>query len=88
MKAGLITVPANAEPSGNGQAASDEDMEIEEGEALPPPPPPPPMAPSGPDMGPTRPPADYDAAAAYADPAAYQAYMESSVAYQAHLCYI
>ena len=81
-------MPANAEPSGNGHAAADEDMEIEEGEALPPPPPPPPMAPSGPDMGPARPPADYDAAAAYADPAAYQAYMESSVAYQARLCYI
>ena len=55
-------------------------MEIEEGEALPPPPPP---AAPGADMGPARPPADYDAAAAYADPAAYEAYLQSSVAYQA-----
>ena len=68
-----------AEPSGNGHAAGDEDMEIEDGEALPPPPPGP--AP-GADMGPARPPADYDAAAAYADPAAYEAYLQSSVAYQ------
>ena len=55
-------------------------MEIEDGEALPPPPPGP--AP-GADMGPARPPADYDAAAAYADPEAYEAYLQSSVAYQA-----
>lgn len=55
-------------------------MEIEDGEALPPPPPGP--AP-GADMRPARPPADYDAAAAYADPAAYEAYLQSSVAYQA-----
>ena len=55
-------------------------MEIEEGEALPPPPPP---AAPGADMGPARPPVDYDAAAAYADPAAYEAYLQSSVAYQA-----
>lgn len=88
LKAGLITVSVCVEPSKNGHAAADEDMEIEEGEALPPPPPPPPTAPPGPDMGPARPPADYDAAAAYADPAAYEAYMQSSVAYQASLCYI
>lgn len=55
-------------------------MEIEDGEALPPPPPGP--AP-GADMGPARPPAGYDAAAAYADPEAYEAYLQSSVAYQA-----
>ena len=73
-----------AEPSRNGHAAADEDMEIEEGEALPPPPPPPaPGADMGADMGPSRPPADCDAAAAYADPEAYEAYMQSSVAYQA-----
>lgn len=66
-------------------------MEIEDGEALPPPPPPTaaPGAPGpdapGPDMGPACPPADYDAAAVYADPAAYEAYLQSSVAYQVSL---
>ena len=69
-----------AEPVRKADGAAEEDMEIEEGEALPPPPPP---AAPGADMGPARPPADYDAAAAYADPAAYEAYLQSSVAYQA-----
>ena len=69
----------DAEPSRKADEAAEEDMEIEEGEALPPPPPP---AAPGADMGPARPPADYDAAAAYADPAAYEAYLQSSVAYQ------
>ena len=72
-----------AEPSGKTDGAAEEDMEIEEGEALPPPPPP---AAPGADMGPACPPADYDAAAAYADPAAYEAYLQSSVAYQASRC--
>ncbi|CAL5227428.1 g10390 [Coccomyxa viridis] len=78
----MADLPAlpKAEPSGNGHAAGDDDMEVEDGDALPPPP----LGPApGPDMGPARPPADYDAAAAYADPAAYEAYLQSSVAYQA-----
>ena len=80
-EAGYWTV---AEPRRKADGAADEDMEIEEGEALPPPPP---AAAPGADMGPARPPADYDAAAAYADPAAYEAYLQSSVAYQAS-CYM
>ncbi len=86
-KAGLRTLSQRTEPTGNGHAAANEDMEIEEGETLHPPPPPPPVAPGGPNVGPARPPADYDAATAYADPAAYEAYMQSSIAYQASLCY-
>jgi hypothetical protein len=62
----------------------DEDMEIEEGEALPSPPnaPPPPPPPEGAELGPARPPANQDFSSAYADPAAYEAYVQQNVAYQ------
>ncbi|KAK9916318.1 hypothetical protein WJX75_001184 [Coccomyxa subellipsoidea] len=62
---------------------SDEDMEIEDDGppgALPPPPPPPPL---DAEVGPARPPANADLSSAYADPAAYEAYVQASVAYQA-----
>jgi len=64
--------------------AADEDMDIEEGEApnrgLLPPPPPPPL--DGQEVGPARPVADDNASNSYADPAAYEAYVQSNVAYQ------
>ncbi|CAL8466768.1 g6304 [Coccomyxa elongata] len=68
-------------------ANMEEDMEIEDEEAVPgppgslplPPPPPPPDA----EVGPARPPANADLSGAYADPAAYEAYVHASVAYQA-----
>ena len=73
-------------------AKSDEDMEIEEGEAqegppgaLPPPPPPPPP---DTEVGPARPPANADLSSAYADPAAYEAYIQASVAYQVPLTHL
>ena len=62
-------------------------MEIEVGEAIPGPPgglplPPPPPPPPDADVGPARPPANADLSSAYADPAAYEAYVQASVAYQ------
>ncbi len=62
-------------------------MEIEDGEAVPGPPgglplPPPPPPPPDADVGPARPPANADLSGAYADPAAYEAYVQASVAYQ------
>jgi hypothetical protein len=66
----------------NAGTKSDEDMEIEDdgppGALPPPPPPPPPDA----EVGPARPPANADLSSAYADPAAYEAYVQASVAYQ------
>jgi hypothetical protein len=72
-------------------------MDLENGEEGPPgppsgapppppppgvPPPPPPPADGSADFGPARPPAGADFANTYADPAAYEAYVQSNVAYQ------
>ena len=68
-------------------------MELEEGDGpgvappgpppgAPPPPPPPATGRRRADFGPARPPLNADHASAYADPAAYEAYVQSNVAYQ------